>query len=110
MTTGPVMVDRNAFSAAPSDARVRMGLDHAMTSYPRFCRRAVTAFHPEASANAPWTSTMVGLGVAKLLDAKAADELFSPIPEARAVVPPMSTMDRARKSGTMVRRGKWRSA
>jgi hypothetical protein len=51
---------------------------------------------------------MVGLAEAEALVAEDADELWAPIPEARAVLPPTSTIDRVRRSGGMVRREKSR--
>jgi hypothetical protein len=51
---------------------------------------------------------MVGLGDDEVLVGEDADKLGAPIPEARAVLPLTSTMDRARRSGGMVRREKSR--
>src|SRR5689334_17457044 len=39
----------------------RKGFAGAWQRYPRAVSRAIAPFHPDASANAPWTNTMVGV-------------------------------------------------
>src|SRR5437763_978699 len=49
------------YSASP--ASDRRGLAGAITGKPARWSRSTTPFHPDESAQAPWTSTMVGFGV-----------------------------------------------
>src|SRR5271156_457059 len=48
---------------AASASRPRSVFGSALTSYPSFSRRSTTPFQLDESAQAPWTSRMVGLVV-----------------------------------------------
>src|SRR5205807_4990146 len=58
------MVDRKSLTSSASLVRPRRGLSMARTTYPSRCRLSTSPFQLEASAHAPCTSTMVGLGAA----------------------------------------------
>src|ERR1700761_7549810 len=51
-----------ALIAAASEARLRSGFGGATTSYPEVTSSRLMPAKPDASANAPWTRTTVGLG------------------------------------------------
>src|SRR5258707_3249254 len=59
-TTGPSIARTYAPTAFASKARLRSGLGDATTSYPDVVSSRITPPNPEASANAPCTSTTVG--------------------------------------------------
>src|ERR1700744_4040484 len=50
-----------ALIAAASEARLRSGFGGATTSYPEVTSSRLMPAKPDASANAPWTRTTVGL-------------------------------------------------
>jgi len=62
-TTGPPIAAANAAMAAESNARLRSGLGGASTVCPALCSSRISPPKPEASANAPCTSTAVGVDV-----------------------------------------------
>jgi hypothetical protein len=48
-----------ALRAAASEARLRSGFGGAITGWPALLSSRITLAKPDASANAPWTRTMV---------------------------------------------------
>src|SRR5215813_6032378 len=59
-TTGPETVLRYVEMTAASASRPRSVFGSARTSYPSLSRRSTTPFQLEESAQAPWTSKIVG--------------------------------------------------
>src|SRR5258705_4643540 len=64
-TTGPVWASIKRFVVSTSFGSELNGFCTATTLYPSRCNSVITVCQPEASANAPCTSTMVGLDVAE---------------------------------------------
>src|SRR3954452_7017931 len=81
----------------------RSGLAGATTVKPRCWRRLVTAANPEASANAPWTSTMVGWGPVRARASAARGMRLRQVAARAAAV--SRTAARRRPAGTTYRRG-----